>query len=167
MPSFTNVVNVYAFCNWHDVSWGTKGSDKADALPAANSTKADDGKGEVIVEFERPQQDLDSQFNLVVQRALKPYPKEDKSVKVKRETEDENKSFRTNLIIFWFFCNAILILILTSKSITEIGFSGTTNRTKYYFFALIILTAIMAFFRLMGCIIFVTKSYFKRGFGKR
>lgn len=167
MPSFTNVVNVYAFCNWHDVSWGTKGSDKADALPAANSTKADDGKGDVIVEFERPQQDLDSQFNLVVQRALKPYPKEDKSVKVKRETEDENKSFRTNLIIFWFFCNAILILILTSKSITEIGFSGTTNRTKYYFFALIILTAIMAFIRLMGCIIFVTKSYFKRGFGKR
>jgi cellulose synthase/poly-beta-1,6-N-acetylglucosamine synthase-like glycosyltransferase len=24
-PSFTNVLNVYAFCNLHDVSWGTKG----------------------------------------------------------------------------------------------------------------------------------------------
>lgn len=26
--SFVNVINIYAFCNTHDVSWGTKGSDK-------------------------------------------------------------------------------------------------------------------------------------------
>lgn len=43
-PSFTNVLNVYAFCNLHDVSWGTKGSDKAEALPSVTSTKKADGK---------------------------------------------------------------------------------------------------------------------------
>ena len=37
--SFTNVLNVYAFCNLHDVSWGTKGSDKAEALPSISSKK--------------------------------------------------------------------------------------------------------------------------------
>lgn len=26
--SFVNVINIYAFCNLHDISWGTKGSDK-------------------------------------------------------------------------------------------------------------------------------------------
>ena len=39
-PSFINVLNVFAFCNLHDVSWGTKGSDKADALPSVSSRKS-------------------------------------------------------------------------------------------------------------------------------
>lgn len=38
-PSFTNVLNVYAFCNLHDVSWGTKGSDKDDGLTVVSSKK--------------------------------------------------------------------------------------------------------------------------------
>lgn len=165
MPSFTNVVNVYAFCNWHDVSWGTKGSDKADALPAAKSSKASDGEGEVIEELERPQEDIDLQFNLVVERALKPYPKEVK-VKTKMEVDDENKLFRTNLIIIWLLSNSILVVLLTSSSVMDIGFSGTTTRTKYYFVALIGITALMALIRLSGCTIFVVKSYLSRGFAK-
>lgn len=168
MPSFTNVVNVYAFCNWHDVSWGTKGSDKSDALPSAKSSKAEDGGADVIIEFEKPQEDIDLQFNLVVERALKPYPKASLSKeKPKVEVDDENKLFRTHLIVFWLFSNAVLAVILTSKSVMEIGLSGTTERTKYYFMALIVITAIMAVFRLVGCTIFVIKSYISRGFGKK
>src|SRR5690606_38663396 len=37
VSSYINILNVYAFCNWHDVSWGTKGSDKADVLPSATT----------------------------------------------------------------------------------------------------------------------------------
>ncbi|KAF5092536.1 hypothetical protein D0Z03_002816 [Geotrichum reessii] len=166
MPSFTNVVNVYAFCNWHDVSWGTKGADKPDALPAATSKKSKEDGAEVVEEIDRPQEDVDKMFGLVVERALKPYPKETKSAP-KIDIDDENKAFRTNLIIFWMVCNAILAVGLTSQSASEIGFATTTNRTKYYFYALIIITAIMALLRLIGCTIFVTKSYLARGFGKR
>jgi chitin synthase len=166
MPSFTNVVNVYAFCNWHDVSWGTKGADKPDALPTATSKKSKEDGVDVVEEIDRPQEDVDMKFNLVLERALKPYPKEVKT-KPKIDIDDENKAFRTNLIISWMVCNAILAVALTSQSATEIGFSGTNNRTKYYFYALIIITAIMALLRLIGCVIFVTKSYLARGFGKR
>ncbi|PBP17552.1 chitin synthase 2 [Diplocarpon rosae] len=59
MSSYTNILMVYAFSNWHDVSWGTKGSDKADALPSA-TTKKEAGKGAVIEEIDRPQEDIDS-----------------------------------------------------------------------------------------------------------
>ena len=166
MPSFTNVVNVYAFCNWHDVSWGTKGADKADALPAANSTKTEDGTAEVVEEFEKPQEDIDMQFNLVVERALQPYPKETKQ-KSKPDPDDENKAFRTNLIIFWLICNAVLAVALTSQSADEIGFSGTNVRTKYYFYTLIIITAFLAFFIFFVCAIFLKKIYLACFFEKK
>ena len=75
-PSFTNVLNVYAFCNLHDVSWGTKGSDKAEALPAVNSNKEKEGEAGVVEDVQRNQDELDESFQLVVQRAVKPF-KED------------------------------------------------------------------------------------------
>lgn len=112
MPSFTNILNVYAFCNWHDVSWGTKGSDKADALPSVKTEAAKDGKEKVIEEVDLAQADIDSQFEATVKRALAPYvpPKEntDKSL------EDSFKSFRTKLVASWIFSNVILSVLITS-----------------------------------------------------
>ncbi|KAI2474524.1 Glycosyltransferase family 2 protein (mitochondrion) [Pyrenophora tritici-repentis] len=29
-PTYINILNVYAFCNTHDITWGTKGDDKAE-----------------------------------------------------------------------------------------------------------------------------------------
>ena len=114
MPSYTNIVNVYAYCNWHDVSWGTKGSDKADALPSANTTKGEDGKAAVIEEPDKPQADIDSAFEATVKRALAPYvpPK----VVEKKTLEDSYKSFRTKLVSAWIFSNALLAVAITSNS---------------------------------------------------
>lgn len=71
--SFTNILNVYAFCNvrhchpfsdrdcsltrvgqLHDVSWGTKGSDKAEALPSVSSkSSGKEGEHKVIEDMIR------------------------------------------------------------------------------------------------------------------
>jgi len=72
-PSFTNVLNAYAFCNLHDVSWGTKGSDKAESLPAVNSNKEQEGEAAVVEDVQRDQDKLDKSFQLVVQRAVEPF----------------------------------------------------------------------------------------------
>lgn len=115
--SYTNVLNVYAFCNWHDVSWGTKGSDKVDALPSAKTKK--DGGDKVIDEPDRPQADIDSQFEDVVKRALAPYiaPEEH----VEKSLDDSYKNFRTKLITAWILSNAGLSVIITSSSFDWLG----------------------------------------------
>ena len=110
--SYVNILNVYAFCNWHDVSWGTKGADKADALPSAQTTKKSDTEGGAsveVLEYELPQADIDSKFEKVVKKALMPYkePKKDTS----RSLDDAYKNFRTKLIITWIFTYRSLVCV--------------------------------------------------------
>ena len=102
--SYINILNVYAFCNWHDVSWGTKGADKADALPTAQSTKMADKDGDAgleVLEYELPQADIDSKFEVVVKKALTPFKEAKKTPE--GTLEDAYKNFRTKLIIAWIF----------------------------------------------------------------
>jgi chitin synthase len=109
-PSFVNVLNVYAFCNLHDVSWGTKGSDKAEALPSVSSSK---GKGEeaaVVQDTERVQEDLDDTFRETVNRAVSKL--DVKEVPEKPSMDDQNKTFRTRLVVFWMLSNAGLAIAI-------------------------------------------------------
>ncbi|KAL1310645.1 hypothetical protein AAFC00_000913 [Neodothiora populina] len=155
--SYINILNVYAFSNWHDVSWGTKGSDKADALPSAITEKGSDGKAVVIEEVDLPQADIDSQFEQTVKRALTPYvaPKEDNS----KTLEDSYKSFRTRLVTLWIFSNAALAVAITSDNFDKFGFTtGATKRTANFFRALLWANAAMALVRFIGCLWFLSKS---------
>ncbi len=121
MSSYINILNVYAFSNWHDVSWGTKGSDKAEALPSAQTTKTGDGKAAIIEEPDKPQADIDSQFEITVRRALAEY--HPPVIVEKKTLEDSYKSFRTKLVTAWIFSNALLAVGITSNDLTSLGLS--------------------------------------------
>jgi len=121
MPSFVNVLMIYAFNNWHDVSWGTKGSDKADALPSAQTKKDEKGKTTVVEEIDKPQADIDSQFEATVRRALTPYKPPPETEE--KDLQDSYKNFRTRLVATWIFTNGLLVLGIDGAKISEFGFS--------------------------------------------
>jgi chitin synthase len=127
MSTYINILMIYAFNNWHDVSWGTKGSDKAEALPSATVTKGE--KDEVMVEeIEKPQEDIDSMFEQTVRRALTPYKPEDKPEPV--DLEDSYKSFRTTLVVLWLFSNCLLGVVITSDNFNSIGLGVSLWQTS-------------------------------------
>ncbi|KAK9459399.1 chitin synthase-domain-containing protein [Lipomyces oligophaga] len=169
MPSFVNILNVYAFCNWHDVSWGTKGSTTADALPSVQTKKAEDGSTVVVDIPELPQENIDLMFQDTVHRALKKF--EPPSADEKINLDDEYRNFRTNLVICWIVSNAIVILAVTSDSLQGILESESPStlqmKRKNFFRMLLWATAIICLIRLMGNIVFLTKTGMLMCFRKR
>jgi chitin synthase len=157
MSSYINILNVYAFSNWHDVSWGTKGSDKAEALPSAKTEKTSDGKATVIEEPDLPQADIDSQFEATVKRALAPYIAPVESTE--KTLEDSYKSFRTHLTTMWIFSNAALAVVITQDNFNQFGFtSKASERTAKFFQALLWATAGLSIVRFLGCLWFLGRS---------
>ena len=58
LPSYINVLTVYSLSNLHDVSWGTKGSDKAESLPSILAKKSADGNMVADVNVVADREDL-------------------------------------------------------------------------------------------------------------
>ncbi|CAI6100079.1 unnamed protein product [Clonostachys chloroleuca] len=156
MSTYINILMVYAFNNWHDVSWGTKGSDKTEALPSANIKKGD--KNETVVEeIEKEQEDIDSQFEQTVRRALAPF-KEQEEIE-KADPEDGYKSFRTGLVVTWLFMNILLIVALQADSFNNFGVAGDSQfRTMRFFQLLLYATAVLSLVRFFGFLWFLGKT---------
>src|SRR5436190_5622929 len=57
-PTYINILNVYAFCNTHDVSWGTKGDDKP---PTLGTVEAKPG-AKFEINIPEKEVDLNSQY---------------------------------------------------------------------------------------------------------
>ncbi|KLP08918.1 putative Chitin Synthase 1 (chs-1) [Fusarium fujikuroi] len=165
MSTYINILMVYAFNNWHDVSWGTKGSDKAEALPSAHVTKGE--KNEVVVEeVEKEQEDIDSQFEQTVRRALAPF-KEEEEVE-KADVEDGYKSFRTGLVVSWLFGNILLIVCITSDKFDNLGWGEpATDRKAHYFQFLLYATAVLSLVRFAGFLWFLGRTGIMCCFSRR
>ncbi|KAJ1967138.1 hypothetical protein H4R34_006424, partial [Dimargaris verticillata] len=99
LPSFINILNVYAFCNIHDVSWGTKGdTSMANDLGHAK-VKKQDGQEVVELAMATSQQDINTRYEKFIRELHKPPPIEKQSRDAATKVEDANKLFRTRFLL--------------------------------------------------------------------
>ncbi|KAL3469341.1 chitin synthase-domain-containing protein [Aspergillus californicus] len=158
MTTGINILMTYAFCNWHDVSWGTKGSDKADTLPSAKIQQDDTGRTNFIEEVDKPQTDIDSQFEATVKRALETWvePEDDGGGK---NVDDSYKNFRTGLVCLWVCSNLLLSLMITATGVDRLCLTNTsTTRTAGFFQAILWITAGLSLFRFIGSMYFLGRA---------
>jgi len=107
LPSFVNILMVYAFCNTHDVSWGTKGSTK-DASSLGTVT----AKPGESIHVELPsKEDINSRYEKLLPELKRSRNMETKEPDTAQVIQDGKASFRTYLVIFWLFCNSVLLII--------------------------------------------------------
>lgn len=136
------------------MSWGTKGSDKAEALPSVSSSKTKDADSPVVEDTHRIQEDVDAAFKETVTRAVTKI--EVKEAVEKPTMDDQNKTFRTRLVAFWMLSNATLAVAIENinglTSVQDAALDEQELRTKQntYFAVILYSTFGLAAVRFTG-----------------
>lgn len=146
IPSYTCTLQIFAFCNTHDVSWGTKGDNnpKEDKMNQYIIQQNEEGEFEVIVQdYNIDEVYLETLFSIRSRRSNKKVRAlSDQSNDL--DGEDYAKHVRTKVVLLWLLMN--LIFILTMLQVYEPGETGR----NYYLAFILWMVASLALFRAIG-----------------
>ncbi|KAK3672088.1 Chitin synthase, class 2 [Recurvomyces mirabilis] len=141
LPSYICTLQVYAFCNAHDVTWGTKGDNVITKdLGAANSGK----NGTVELDMPSEQLDIDSGYDEALRNLRDRVEVPQPGVSESQQQEDYYRAVRTYVVIVWLTCNAILIMAVSQ------AYSGTHIKSNFYLKFILWSVAGLALFRAIG-----------------
>ncbi|KAF8347016.1 glycosyltransferase family 2 protein [Amanita rubescens] len=140
LPSYVNILMMYAMCNLHDVTWGTKGDNGSSKdLGGAKKIKGENGKEMMEVELPTTREDVDHLWTAArsALRTKPPVEKEHRDSATKQADHDRNS--RTNVVLAWVGSNMILIVVFTSSVFldwvdTHISGLGQTQFNPYLSF---------------------------------
>lgn len=146
LPSYICTLQVYAFCNAHDVTWGTKG----DNVIKKDLGVATVGKnGTVELEMPSEQLDIDSGYDEALRNLRDRVEVPTPGVSETQLQEDYYRAVRTYVVIVWMTFNAILAM-----GVSEI-YSNTHVANNYYLKFILWSVACLALFRAIGSTTFL------------
>ena len=163
-PTYTNILNVYAFCNTHDVSWGTKGDDKVEKLPSVN-TKDGTGKtdlpdeGDLNAQYQREVAVFSTKFKAI---KLPPTPSQ-----LQEKQMDYYRGVRTGVVLIWMITNfGLAALVLSAAGLERItpgreGEDETTERSNIYMSIVLWSVAVLSSFKFLGAMWFLIVRMFR------
>ncbi|KAH6962191.1 chitin synthase [Ilyonectria sp. MPI-CAGE-AT-0026] len=134
--SYTNILNIFAFSNVNDVSWGLKtGKKESTQTPAANKEicQVPDSRSEFEeVKLDEDMEDIDRMFEETVRRALQPY---ERTTPPKTEgTKAKFMKFRSRLVAAYIFSNFLVCIIVLDQTFQGFYTLGDPYWHKIWFF---------------------------------
>lgn len=171
VPTYINVLNVYAFCNTHDITWGTKGDDKAEQLPSANLKPG----GKVDVNIPTDDGDLNAQFDAEIRKFGLKAPEEKREFSASEIQEDYYRGFRSRVVLFWIVCNFGLVAsvlstaglsrLMSDKKSTNLDNQSSStivdNRSTIYLAIVLWSVAGLSAFKFLGSMWFLLVRMFR------
>jgi len=147
-PSYIAVLNVYAFANVHDVSWGTKGDNKVSTDLGAVSTSG--GKNEVEVNVPTQDADINAAYEDAIHVLNTKPPKVESKPDASTQQEDYYRTFRTNVLLAWTLSNALLAAAITTTNAKATEHGSASKVVSGYMAFLLFSVAGLAFVRFVG-----------------
>ncbi|PVU89863.1 hypothetical protein BB561_005142 [Smittium simulii] len=161
VPSSINILMVYAFCNVHDVSWGTKGdTTMKNDLGHAKIEKKEDGVQVAHVNMATDIKDVNMAYENFLQELTTPIVKKKEKRDASTKREDSNKMFRTTLVLSWTFSNVLLVMLLSSNWFSNFLARMYPDRQvnpylSFIFWSVAVLSAI----RFLGSVVYIITFY--------
>ncbi|KAK9451604.1 chitin synthase-domain-containing protein [Limtongia smithiae] len=175
-PSYINVLNVYAFCNIHDVSWGTKG-DTGHAASLGTAVIQADGKAQVAIIFEEEKLNDAYQSRLNELNTV-PVAKAE-VVNQKDRLENYYALSRTWVVVTWAVSNfALVAIVLRTAGVERLDSDDDTSSKRLlrrdsddeteeelistiYLEVVLYSVAVLAFIRFIGAMVYLCGRRFR------
>ena len=143
LPSYICTLQVYAFCNTHDVTWGTKGDNVIHTDLGAARVSA---KGGTTVELEMPseQLDIDSGYDEALRNLRDRLEAPRDPVSDAQQQEDYYRAVRTYMVVAWMVANGILAMAVSE------AFNSADVGDNFYLKFILWSVAGVAIFRALG-----------------
>ncbi|KAK7455190.1 Chitin synthase 4 [Stygiomarasmius scandens] len=156
-PSYISVLNVYAFANVHDVSWGTKGDNKVSTDLGVVKTGKDSNQVEAVVPDQ--QNDIDANYEDALHVLRTKPAKVESKPDAATQQEDYYRSFRTNVLLAWTLSNGLLAAAVVSAN-AKAQESGANKSVQGYMTFLLYSVAGLAFVRFIGSTLYMVIRLF-------
>ncbi|KAF2427412.1 hypothetical protein EJ08DRAFT_671691 [Tothia fuscella] len=162
-PTYINILNVYAFCNTHDITWGTKGDTKPEKLGAASVTA--DGKIKVDVPTEDA--DLNTQYEKELMSFGSKYNPPKKVPSPEDKQEDYYKGFRSVVVLAWMFMNLALCAVVLQTGGLQVTIKiedqekARNQKARIYLSTVLWSVAGLSLFRFLGAMWFLVVRMFR------
>jgi chitin synthase len=142
LPSYICTLQIYAFCNTHDISWGTKGDNtvRTDLGTAVSKHKGS------TVELDMPseQLDIDSGYDEALRNLRDRIEVPEVGPSEETAQEDYYRAVRTYMVVSWMVANAILAMAVSE------AYQGIHIGSNSYLTFLLWSVAAIALFRAVG-----------------
>ncbi|OBT94552.2 Chitin synthase 2 [Pseudogymnoascus verrucosus] len=142
LPSYICTLQIYAFCNTHDISWGTKGDNtvRTDLGTAVSKHKGS------TVELDMPseQLDIDSGYDEALRNLRDRIEVPEVGPSEETAQEDYYRAVRTYMVVSWMVANAILAMAVSE------AYQGKNIGSNSYLKFLLWSVAAIALFRAVG-----------------
>lgn len=159
-PAYVNVLNIYAFCNIDDVSWGTKGDTGAKDLGVAKVRE--DGTFDVNIPV--LQEEINQSYLNQLEKIKN--PQDNSGDKSDGSNEDYYAFIRSMTVLVWMFSNFVIVaLVLETGGFNQFDKSSTTNstgRSEIFLTVILWTVAFMALFRFIGCLFYLFRRYINK-----
>ncbi|KAL2022614.1 hypothetical protein VTK56DRAFT_4958 [Thermocarpiscus australiensis] len=145
LPSYICTLQIYAFCNTHDVTWGTKG-DNVMRTDLGGAVAKKGGGGSTVVELEMPseQLDIDSGYDEALRNLRDRVEVAAPAVSDEQLQQDYYKSVRTYMVVTWLVANATLAMAVSE------AYGGSAIGDNFYLRFILWAVAGLACFRALG-----------------